>query len=447
MKWAFLFGLGLAGTLAGVYANSSGGASGPFPARVSAAVGHSAEQIVETENEQAWLMLAAAAKEFDSVPMGVALSKWHSECEVFRFACPGFGGAIVRPSFMSAHTTRINAYFESANKQGRGAGAQDGSRQRGPVSYQSRDGDSIFFNDTAFKTTKACAENGRTGCASGVNFEPGSIVVRVAWMSIPRGASCPEVYTFDPANDTDTNGTSYPVLLDTGNCANPKNRKRKVLDDFFHVPISVGQMLPAGSDRLTSGNLDSFRTREGVKLQDGDTAVILGFHAMLRDKNTWHWATFWWSSDPKAGPSQLKGYPCALKVGCPFNPNAPNEWDHYVVATVSDPVSSTGTYTPITNPYLEPMRAASENCIICHTFAMLPRATNAGAHNSGQCGSQTPASMTLQALNDAADTYQNTWNPKRLETSQVWVLAEDLNSASIGSSATSGGPQVCPPPR
>jgi len=349
------------------------------------------------ESEQlAWSILTDAAEQADSGTLGTAGPRqWRSTCDLIKRACPSTTSALPLTAFVH-HM----------------AASQDGIN---PIPSTLR-GDTVFFNKIAQPAVMQCDN---TDCASGISFPVGSIIGRFAWLRI-KSNSCPTFMAFDPARDVPTYNASKSVMIDTTNSCKADSRTMVVpLRHFFSVPIS-------------ELNLPSFTTPHGVTLQTGDIAVVLGFHLIKKVKeatgqnNGWVWATFWWSSDPGISASSGDtGYPCSAPSRCPHNPNNLHEWSNYVMNVTSEPAGQEA-FAPISNPYVDSPPKLRANCIVCHSFAMRPNATNAGYSGALTCGAQSATSINEDSLLNATGTYAESCNPHRVRTDSIWTIAANI---------------------
>lgn len=100
--------------------------------------------------------------------------------------------------------------------------------------------------------------------------------------------------------------------------------------------------------------------------EDGDYALLVGFHFTTFELPNWVWATFWWHDKPNDGPFAADR-PAAIS----------GPWRNYLMDVAYDmdrPHQVDGSPKVAFNPYLEGimMRGTVSNCMTCHSRAAWP---------------------------------------------------------------------------
>jgi hypothetical protein len=119
---------------------------------------------------------------------------------------------------------------------------------------------------------------------------PGGIYTFPGWPGTPDPAVAFGESRWDACVYVDINGTG------AGGSSIDKGCQGRKADNTFHVNNFIHQKITAADARYLSNQL-------GLKVAEGDYAILVGMHVATRETKRWTWQTFWWSADPNQPPS------------------------------------------------------------------------------------------------------------------------------------------------
>jgi hypothetical protein len=355
-----------------------------------------ASSVVATRDQtgMAWQMLQDFSSQVQSG--GDGIDEWESACDLFPEACDN---ALATKRVKQTESMEFHKF------------------QPAPIPGSSyRFGDTIIYNSTAKMRLESCESDSFCN-PSAIQFQPGDLIARIAWYSFAQ-TNCTKIQTFDPGEDSGSFDPDWPVTVGTQTCGEDA------------VPVS--SFLNQG---LADKTREVLRNREGpghVPLASDDTMVMVAFHLMEMQKDGWHWATFWWSTDTTNSGDTSRGFACASPSPC----LTVEPWNHYVMNTTAEPDSG-AHFVEAANPYLDSGTAVHSNCIVCHSFAMAPNCVGSPRAScppttpdeavqtpGGNCGAQHAQAMTQDLLDSAEQSYKSVCTQSRESTNQVWSIAE-----------------------
>lgn len=276
---------------------------------------------------------------------------------------------------------------------------------------------SVWFNPAAaayVRLIEATKGQPRT-----ISFPNGSVIARPIWAIVKRGA---DLKPGDSLN--------LPVYSPSAVQFSPHNPGGSELWNFPHPAIDVGaapcspaqaaaSRIPLGCFfhfNVTTATISRFQT-DMLNVNEGDMAVLLGFHLIVKQGNQWRWATFWWQAQASSGAQ----YPCGANGQ--LCAGLPSAWSRYVMAKVVLPSNPAAIVPPAMNPYIEgsTKNNANLNCAVCHSFAAQPM--DPSVRSSESLGAQGPSTLAQWSSSSAAYLAQRT------PTDNVWSISEFLSGS------------------
>ena len=245
-------------------------------------------------------------------------------------------------------------------------------------------------------------------------FPATAIVLKTNWALVSKAKGNPKgVWDFERPFP---GGVRNPAANWPRQVCVAEDLSKCTVKDQTAVPVSSFYNFRIDKERLGSLiKLDQFK-----EAQEGDYAILLGFHFATREQEDWVWATFWWHDHPKQG------------VYADDRPgHIPKPWSNYLMTTAYDmdkPREPDGRPRIAYNPYLEGSvdDGVTSNCMSCHRRATLAPDGNPTLDvlaSDGSIRSSGLAGIVVRGIQAASATYLNTPLEQRLKLSFLWSLA------------------------